>query len=124
MMADEQEGGQEQEKETKREERTEERKTETREESREPERTEEPSKLCPNCYTQIPVAHYGSHQYHAHGVERRKVKERKDDGDDGDESSPTPKRKAQTGSSGNDKGTQTGGKKKSRWSEVRSGWGG
>jgi hypothetical protein len=116
---------QEKEKETKREEKQEETRTERREETREPERREdEPSKLCPNCYTRVPVEHYGSHQYHAHGVERRQSKERKDDQENGDQSSPTPKRKAQTGSSSDDKAPQSGAKRKSRWSEVRSGWGG
>lgn len=83
----------------------------------------EPLVKCPECRVRVDPGDLGSHRYLSHKVERRAGSKREDDGgqDDGKDS-PTPKRKGTAQS--NESGTQSPAKRKSRWSEVRSGWGG
>jgi hypothetical protein len=117
---------------------TEERKEERTEERREepaktevkrddpPERTEPPTVKCPDCHARVDADSLGSHRYAAHKVERRAKPKSDGDGDgdgkSGDQSTRTPARRKDA-SSGDDKGTQTTGRKGGRWSEVRGGWG-
>jgi hypothetical protein len=104
-------------------------KPEQKPEERREERREDPPKneapplvKCPECRVPIHPEDLGSHRYLAHKVERRTVKERKDDGDDQDDGagSRTPKRKSTSQSDESD--SQSGKKRGSRWDKVRQSW--
>jgi hypothetical protein len=84
---------------------------------------------CPRCGVHVERGKLGSHNFHAHGEDRR-AKDRTDDGDkDKDKDKDGPKAPPKK----DDKGSQSGGqgqngtgtrrKPKGRWGDVRKGWG-
>ena len=93
-------------------------------------RTSDRPEVCPTCGVQVERGKLAAHRFHAHGEERRAAPH-KDDGDgdgnkgDGDQSNTPPKHGARS----DDKPAKSVAEKrrkgsdKSRWSDVRGGWG-
>lgn len=82
---------------------------------------------CPKCGVHVERGKLGSHNFHAHGEDRRQKPRDDDNNGDKDKGGPkSPPKKddkgGQSGGQGND-GTGTRRQRKGRWDDVRKGWG-